>query len=231
MKSNAGKHWKWIIVTLFFGGVLLISWLSPSPNTLPEPGVKMALPDRVGDMVGGEVQGMTEAEQRLLPPHTELLRRIYGNATGDRLVTTIVLAGGAKNSIHRPEACLPAQGWNIRSAEVIPVQLANGRNLSVMKVSVQRAGSQANGQPVTWHAWYLYWFVGREATTPSHWTRLFLGSWDRVFHNVNHRWAYISIFMPIVPPRDDEATLDIMKEFIAKSVSEYMYSEMPANSR
>ncbi|MDR2463372.1 MAG: EpsI family protein [Verrucomicrobiales bacterium] len=230
------KIWKLTVAVLFFAAVLLVCYFSPNPNTAPVPGVKMALPDHVGDLTGGELQGMSEAEKRLLPPDTEMVRRIYGGARGELLACTIVLAGGAKNSIHRPEACLPAQGWVIDSEEVVPVPLDNGHSLNVMKVSIHRNDSQGAGQTMTRQALYLYWFVGRGVTTPSHWTRVFLGSWDRVLRNTNHRWAYVSVFMPIGDDRAGasrgaEATLTFMKNFIAKSVPEYMYSEMPAGVR
>jgi hypothetical protein len=226
-------NWKWAGPILFFAVVLLLCWLSPDPNTSPVPGVRMALPDKVGDMTGGELQGMSDPEKAILPPDTEIVRRIYGNPQGDVLVSTIVLAGGAKNSIHRPEVCLPAQGWQIDSEEVVPVTLANGHQLNVMKVAIHRGSEQAYGKPVNRQAYYLYWFVGKGIATPSHWTRVFLGSWDRVFHNVNHRWAYVSIFMPIAEdrlysPRNAEQTLQLMKDFIAKSAPDYMLSEMPA---
>jgi hypothetical protein len=213
--------------------VLLLCWLSPNPNASPIPGVKMVLPSQAGDMKGGELQGMSDAEKAVLPPDTEMVRRLYGNTQGDVLVCTIVLAGGSRNSIHRPEVCLPAQGWLIDSEEVVPVALVNGHQLNVMKVAIHRSSEQSYGKPVTRRAYYLYWFIGKGVSTPSHWTRVFLGSWDRIFHNLNHRWAYASVFMPIADdrlytPRNGEQTLAIMKDFIAKSAPDYMYSEMPA---
>jgi EpsI family protein len=222
--------WKWVVAAVFFAAVLLLCRFSPNPNAAPEAGVRMTLPDRVGDMTGGESQGMTEVEKRVLPEDTEMVRRLYGNAQGDVLALTIVLAGGAKNSIHRAEACLPAQGWSIDNEEVIPVTLANGHQLKVMKVSIHRGSEPAYGKPVTRRAYYLYWFVGKDSSTPSHWTRVFLGSWDRVWHNRNHRWAYVSVFMPVMDdrlyaPRDEAQTLAIMRDFIAKSAPVYMYSE------
>ncbi|MDR1192452.1 MAG: EpsI family protein [Verrucomicrobiales bacterium] len=220
------KIWKLIAPVVLFATALLVCWLSPNPNTTPVAGVKMVLPDQVGDMTGGELQGMSDAEKRLLPGDTEMTRRVYGNARGEMLACTIVLAGGAKNSIHRPEACLPAQGWNIDSEEVIPVTLANGHSLDVMKVTIH-LDDISTGQKVRRQAYYLYWFVGREVNTPSHWTRVFLSSWDRVFHNTNHRWAYVSVFMPVANNQAAAATLEVMKDFIAKSAPEYMFSEMP----
>jgi EpsI family protein len=216
---------KGLFASLFFGGVLLLCWLSPSPNTLPAAGVEASLPDQVGGMKGGERQGMTPPEKALLPADTEIVRRIYTNDRGDALACTIVLAGGAKNSIHRPEACLPAQGWTIENETVVPVDLANGHTLKVMKVSARRANPRAAGPP---NALFLYWFVGKNTATPSHWTRVFLGSWDRIFHNVNHRWAYVSVFMPVANSRHAEDTLAIMRDFIAKSAPRYMKAEMTA---
>ena len=231
-KQSAMAPWKWVATCVFFGAVLLVCWLSPDPNTPPEAGVKMELPEQVGEMIGGEKQGMSDVEKAVLPADTEMVRRLYGNKEGDVLVCTIVLAGGAKNSIHRPQVCLPAQGWQIDSEVNVPVILANGDVLTVRSVSAHRSGEQTYGKPVTRRALYVYWFVGKNQTTPSHWTRIFLGSWDRVFYNLNHRWAYVSVFMPVADdrmynPRDSKQTLEIIKEFIAKSVPSYMLAEMP----
>jgi hypothetical protein len=35
--------------------------------------------------------------------------------------------------------------------------------------------------------------VGKDKTTDDHFERIFLTSWDRIVHRVNHRWAYVIV--------------------------------------
>ena len=136
---------------------------------------------------------MTPAEKRMLPEDTRLVRRLYSNASGDSISCSIVLAGGEKRSIHRPEVCLPGQGWAIQSGEVVPVLLSNGKKLELMKLILERDQEQNPGKRIKAHAVFMYWFVGKGVTTPYHERRVFLSSWDRVIHNLNHRWAYVIV--------------------------------------
>ena len=59
-------------------------------------------------------------------------------------------------------------------------------------VSKDRDGIQIVG-------YFLYWFIGKDKTTDDHIERIFLTSWDRIVHRVNHRWAYV-IVNSILPP-------------------------------
>jgi hypothetical protein len=66
----------------------------------------------------------------------------------------------------------------------------------------------------------MYWFVGDKVTTPYHMQRLWLTSWDRVVHHVNHRWAYIIVTSYITQGltphgKSPSDTLATMKGFIA----------------
>jgi hypothetical protein len=47
--------------------------------------------------------------------------------------------------------------------------------------------------------YFIYWFIGKDKTTDDHIERVFLTSWDRIVHRVNHRWAYV-IVSSIVRP-------------------------------
>jgi hypothetical protein len=50
---------------------------------------------------------------------------------------------------------------------------------------------------------FAHWWVGRDRETPWHLQRLFWMSFDRVFHNVAHHWAYFSLATPARGPTDD----------------------------
>ena len=118
----------------------LTIWLcreSAPPNIAPESGVVMDLPTLVGEYWGTS-EPVSPSELALLPADTEFEKRIYQDLSGNSLTAQVVLSGGEKRSIHRPEVCLPGQGWSIQAGEVVPVTLANGRTLDVMKLTLNR---------------------------------------------------------------------------------------------
>jgi hypothetical protein len=141
---------------------------------------------------------------RLLPKDTEGSRRFFKDTNGSELYCSIVLAGREVTSIHRPELCLPGQGWRIENeyTQAIPVPAAAGGTLNVMRMNATRSVPLRDGRTEQMRSVFAYWFVGKDRVTPYHWQRIFWTAKDRVMHNTNHRWAYILIHMPI---HDDAA--------------------------
>jgi hypothetical protein len=139
-------------------------------------------------------QEVSERELRILPDDTEYARKLY--VADDRslaLRCSIVLAGSDRNSIHRPEVCLPGQGWAIENRFIREVTLADGSNLDTMVLMVSREEEAEPGKKVKIFGYYVYWFLGQDVATASHFTRVFLTSWDPIVRGVNHRWAYVSV--------------------------------------
>ncbi len=69
--------------------------------------------------------------------------------------------------------------------------------------------------------------MGRDVRTPYHWERIFLTSWDRVVRGVQHRWAYVIVSSMVTEGlapngRNERQTLEMLKEFIARSAPEYL---------
>jgi hypothetical protein len=104
------------------------------------------------------------------------------------ITAEIVLSGAQRQSIHRPQVCLVGQGWTIQKEETVPITLADGRVQKVRKLTLLRTqdGTQIVG-------YFIYWFIGKDKTTDDHIERMFLTSWDRIVHRVNHRWAYVIV--------------------------------------
>jgi hypothetical protein len=182
-------------------------------------GVTMALPDDIGPWWGFD-RSISEAEKTILPSDTEFARKEYDSVQGDKITCSIVLSGAEKRSIHRPEICLRAQGWDIPSGQVIDVPLHSGHILKVMNLSITRSAVTTTGQKIQLPASYMYWFVGDKVTTPYHWERLWLTSWDRIVHHINHRWAYIIVMSNITEGlqphgKNSTETLEMLKGFIA----------------
>lgn len=185
-----------------------------------ESGVIMHLPSELQSMPGKPVD-ISESEKAILPGDTEMVKMAYQGSIADNVSVQIVLAGGEKRSIHRPEICLPAQGWTLDGGSVKTVKLANGHDLQVMRLTARRPITLNNGSTAELQNIFYYWFVGSHATTPYHLQRILMTNLDMVFHNINHRWAYVVVSAPVlkglVPNGHDLEQTDAM---LSRSVSE-----------
>lgn len=199
-------------------------------NTTSEAGVLMQLPDSVGDY-WGEREEISEAEKTILPGDTEIIRKKYTDLEGNQIFCSIVLSGGEKRSIHRPEICLPAQGWTIGAGKIEPIELKSGKTLDVMDLSLSRSREIAPGELRTLRSQFMYWFVGKDKTTPRHWDRIITTSWDRVFHKTNHRWAYVLASAAVTDNlrkngKTAEQTTEMLEKFVREIVPTFQKSEM-----
>jgi len=185
--------WRCFILVLLAGSTLLACRLFHDVDTKTEPGVIMNLPDSIGNYIGFNAD-ITESERLILPRDTEFAKKQYSGFDLPEITTEIVLSGAQRQSIHRPQVCLVGQGWVIQKEETIPIALADGREQKVRKLTLVRTqdGVQIVG-------YFIYWFIGKDKTTDDHFERIFLTSWDRIVHRVNHRWAYV-IVNSILPP-------------------------------
>lgn len=193
-------------------------FLTPDTGT-SEAGIVMELPRSVGPLWGTE-QPVSESEKVMLPPDTQFAKKLYSDGLGTEIHCQIVLAGAEKRSIHRPEICLPAQGWTVKSGEVVPIKLSNGKTLEIMKLRVVRPVTLANGETRELNTLFCYWFVGKDTTTPHHLVRVMKTNFDILLHNTNHRWAYVIASAPVlrgfVPGgKDDAQTFADIEAFIA----------------
>lgn len=229
VSARTGTILRITLLALLGGATAALCLLTPSPNTAPLAGVIMDLPERIGNFTG-KVIAATPGELAILPKDTEIVRREYLDTAGDRIMASIVLSGGEKRSIHRPEVCLPAQGWSMRGGKVEKLALADGSDLEVMNLSLVRQVEVGPGDRRNLYAHYLYWFVGKNVTTPNHWHRVFLTSYDRITKNLNHRWAYV-IVMSIVTEgflpggKNEPQTVQMLKEFTAEIAPTFMRKE------
>jgi hypothetical protein len=227
--------WRSLVIVLIGTFIGLVYWLNPPLTIPPQSGVVMQLPDYVRADNGfiGSPAEVTPTERRILPADTEFARKLYRDfpGHGDEIYCSIILTGAMQQSIHRPEVCLVAQGWNITNQEYIPIQLQSGHKLVVCNLTIRRL-FQAHGQSITVTAYNMYWFVGEKITTPSHLERTLLTSWDRIVHNRAHRWAYVTVQARItnnLRPNglDASQTRTMMLDFIRAVVPSFQKDEMP----
>ena len=189
---------------------LLACYYSPPVKSGDAAGVVMELPLRIPSFVGQPEKPQAE-ELRLLPEDTAIARMRYCTAameanTGDFAEVSLVLAGAERRSIHRPEVCLPGQGWSIVGSEVVKVEIAEGQFLRVKDLSIEKTAHRPTGEEYPVRAHFVYWFIGTDITTPSHFERIMRTTWDSIFRNVNHRWAYASITTLVTENLDSKET-------------------------
>lgn len=191
-------------------------------------GVIMSLPRVLGGYVGEDME-VTQAEKTILPLDTEFERSVYTSLDGAEVNCQIVLSGGEKRSIHRPEICLPGQGWTIKSARPVRVRIGESSSLEVMELTLERPVEFQDGSRKMLENLFMYWFVGSDKTTAKHHERILLTSKDRVFENINHRWAYVVVSSPVLGSiykggRNRESTEAMLHEFIAE-VTPYIHTQ------
>jgi hypothetical protein len=212
-------------------------WLIPPANAGGEVGVNMDLPSDIAGLEGVPIP-VSQAEKEILPPDTEFAGKAYGpfNLPAsdwlDRITCKIVLSGREKRSIHRPERCLPGQGWTVVDSRIIDVLLASGDPLQVTALLLSRPVTLKDGSTRQLKFCYFYWYVGRTVSTPYSFVRVLLTNWDLIVHRSNQRWSYVIcaayVTDNLVPDgRTEEQTVEELKEFIRAAVPTFVKSEMP----
>ncbi len=185
-------------------------------NSSPQ-GIELALPEQVGNWLGAD-QEITKKELEVLAKDTSFARKLYVDGKGHQVFASIVMSGqDLDNSIHRPERCLPAQGWSIVDSRRVNIPTPNGRGLETTRLHNVRKATTHEGQVFSIYNLNYYWFVGYNETTASHLRRTWLDIRDRVLYGYNQRWAYVTIAanIPLGELQYGEADTDeTLKEFI-----------------
>lgn len=155
---------------------------------------------------GGPLATIARSERDILPPDTQLARRMYQAPGSPSYTVMIVLAGADQRSIHRPQQCLPAQGFTIDRQHKESLTLAPGRTLTLEVIDSRRGG----GSPILFG--FAYWFVGPDLETHSHYVRLFWTTYDRLFRNRVSRWAYVAV--TVNEPLNTPESLERLASFL-----------------
>lgn len=138
---------------------------------------------------GAAMDTVSVAERTVLPPDTSFLKCDYYDAMGDAFRVSVVINGHSRQSIHRPEICLPAQGFSMENSRVERFPLADGGSLPVHCVDLRRrdsASSRRMGQG--------YFFASARNRVGTHYARMFFNIRDRALLGVVTRWAMVTIF-------------------------------------
>lgn len=129
------------------------------------------------------LDGCSIGENTVLPPDTKILKRAYRSEWGQQFLVSAVISGATKSSIHRPELCLPAQGFLMSKPTDFEVE---GRPYHAIQVN----------SPQWPPALLAYTFFNQNGVrTASHLRRIFLDTWDRSVHNRIDRWVMVTVFV------------------------------------
>lgn len=162
-----------------------------------------------------------EAVVGALPADTSFGQAMYEDLAGRVIQVNVVMMGADRTSMHKPQFCLPGQGWVIdaNKSKIEQVSLSRPRELEmpVMKLVVGRT-LEAEGAKHQVSAVYVYWFVAEDACTAND-SRM----WSMALHMARtgelQRWAYISYFM-LCRPGQEDAAFEAIKKLMRVTVPE-----------
>ncbi len=213
------------LIVLFAFMVLCFAGLKLLPKSpgRPDPGIRMELPSFVGEWFGEDV-AVSQREIDILGADTTFARKVYSNAAGDHIFVSIVLAGEDMNtSIHRPERCLPAQGYVVMDSSRRKIEFG-GDELSVTRLHNRRLIPVSEDREVTEYSLDYYWFVGSNETTPDHIERNLMDIRDRALKGYSQPWAFVTVMSRISEGlvrfgRNEEETDKMLDTFIQELLS------------
>lgn len=210
-----------ILQAVLLGGLSSV-FVIPRDVTFEPAALESSLPQEVGNWEGTD-QAITQFERDVLGPDTQFARKVYRNARGDEIFASIVFSGPDMNtSIHRPERCLPAQGWTVADTRRITVPTRVGP-LDVTRLHNMRNEQTSSGSVLTIYGLNYYWFVGHEDKTPSHFERTWIDIRDRLLKGRNQQWAYVTVAGMVTKDfrvfgRTEKEMDDLIQTFITELV-------------
>ena len=159
--------------------IAVMIWQNMTPETVYMPDPVVRLPEFEG--MSFEDLEMSDAERETLPKDTVIVRRRYTDSDGHFYQVSAVIGGRSKSSVHRPELCLPGQGFQMAEPHTVGVGGTSWRMLTLTKGPCVRAG-------------FAYTFVnGTGFKTSSHLVRIFTDVWDRSILGRIDRWVMLTV--------------------------------------
>tara|TARA_Y100001934_G_scaffold133980_1_gene162128 strand:+ start:136 stop:849 length:714 start_codon:yes stop_codon:yes gene_type:complete len=213
---------KLIICQALLGIGLGSIYLLPRGYKIRESAIIMILPNTVDEWFGESME-TSEVVINALADDTNYAQSQYKRrtpGTEDKIDITsafVVLSGDdMNNSIHRPERCLAAQGFEILSSEEILIPINEKYNVPTRRLLSKHL--RTGVKQISY-----YWFTGAKKITASHYNRTFTDIFDRLTTGTNQRWAFVNITSPIIEDRNAhpfavhsiEETDQLISEFIS----------------
>jgi EpsI family protein len=203
------------VVAIGMGSVFVL----PKQLGYQPVGAELSLPEFLGEWWGKEGD-VLEKERDVLGHDTDFARKIYSSGADDNILASVVLAGqDMMTSIHRPERCLTAQGWQVghQSKRVIDVPGLGG--LEATRLQNLKYIRGPNGEAIPVNNLCYYWFIGHSARAATHEERVWRDMLDRIAKGYNQRWAMVMISAEITKDlrkfgRDERQTDVMLQDFI-----------------
>jgi len=123
-----------ILLAVLLAGLGSI-FLLPQQLGFQPVGVEADLPKMVGGWYGQDL-AVSDKEKSVLGQDkgTSIARKSYHNGVGYEIVASVVLSGeDMSRSIHRPERCMPAQGYTVIDKSSVPAS-----NIRILPVRRRR---------------------------------------------------------------------------------------------
>jgi hypothetical protein len=243
--SKQGKILLAVFLLLVGASALFLARLNSGGQALGQPGLRLAamelfnedgqvirtnavaLPAQIFDCTSKPTP-VTKLELDWLPRDTTYGRRRYSFPDKTWIESSVVLMGQDRTSIHKPEYCLPGQGFTIDLREVvtIPIEQPHAYDLPVMKLTTSKTVYDRNRREIPLRGVYIYWFVADGKLATHHLDRMWMMTKGLLSEGVLQRWAYVTYFA-ICNPGDEDATFDKMARFIAESVPKFQITTGP----
>ncbi len=171
---------------------------------------------------------VTREELDWLPRDTTFGRRLYTAPDGFRIQVSGVLMGTDRTSIHKPEFCLPGQGFQIlrRDQTHIVIDRPHRYALPVTRLNGLRELRRPDGTVERVGAVYVYWFLSDTRLSNDHGQRMWWLATDLLRTGELQRWAYLST-LAACPPGQEDATYARLERVIQTIVPEIQSTTGP----
>ena len=172
-----------VVAAALFIGVFVFQARTPAATVARAP--EVAFPELAGYMTDdgkfAEQQEISEAELKILPKDTKVIKKMYVSPSGANFLAAFIVGGSSRASIHRPELCLPSQGFVMSNPRNFN---AGGRPWHAIDIA------KPGGQPAV----EAYTFFNQEGfRTASHTRRIWRDVIDRSVLNRVDRWVMLTV--------------------------------------
>lgn len=234
-----------LTAVLLIGATAVLLHRLRSSHRLGEPGVRLvdvSLVDEKGEKVAdrsihlpaaiagfsSQLLPVTREELEWLPPDTTYGRRRYQAEDGFQVQVSGVLMGSDRTSIHKPEYCLPGQGFRIlrRTQDHILIEQPHRYHLPVTRLDALREVQTPDGRVERIGAVYVYWFLSDTRLSNDHLERMWWLAADLIRTGELQRWAYMGCLAPC-PPGQEDAAYARIQTLIQELVPEFQDTTGP----
>lgn len=142
-------------------------------------------------------------DDKLQQAYTDLISETYLNADNQKVMLSVAYSDNQRDglAVHLPEACYPAQGFEILQKQQIPLTLNDGRQLNIQYMKTRR-GNRI--EPL------VYWTIAGD--------RQYRNNFERKQVAIEYAFDNIIpdglVFRVSTIESDDKAALAIIKDFV-----------------